>query len=470
MVTEEKVERVAIGKVKPAADNLREKIGDVAELAMSIREVGIENPIVAVKRNGHFEVVAGARRLAAAELAGEDTVPLIVRELTEEQRLLAMAIENLQREDLSPLEEARAYQRLLDTLKISQRDLAPRVGKTQSHISKRVSLLALPRDVQGQVDSGGITIPDALELAKLADHPEHLKRVLKRPGYTPLDHAINLELRKLETEQKIAKLEEEIESKGKRTIRVGSEFNLPKNVHRLKNFNSYDQQALQIMPAKHETFDCHAIAIGDNALAFPVCTDRSNHKDVKTKQEADRAERGTKRTATRGYQPPRETPKQKQLRELRAKRLEFVGTLLAKKPPSEALRFVLRLFVLQQIEYQIGEASLDRAAIWLGLVDAPGGENTTLPDDVDVPALLTEFALQGDAPLHRGALALAVGDIEHGYESVDGYLDDLPTSWGTGGAAIAYLAFLESQGYALSDRERKLRDATPEAKTSRRKR
>jgi ParB/RepB/Spo0J family partition protein len=444
----ETVEQVPISKIKAAPDNPRKDVGDISELAESMKSAGILQPIVVCERDGGYLVVYGARRLAAAALAGFKEVPVIVRDYDEPTRLIAMSIENLQREDLSPTEEAGAYQRLLDELKTSQRMLSSVVGKTQSHISKRLALLALPKDVQAKVDSGGITIPAALELAKLAEYPERLKAALNGPAYYDLDVRVRMELEAVEQEKAIVKLEQEMESKGLATVRVTNEYQLPKGVHRLKGGNAYDPHALQITPKQHETEPCHAIAITKKGLGFPVCTDRKQHPKVKTKQEADRGSSGGSGTA---FRQPRETAEQKKLKQARERRLAFVAGLVAKKPPKEALTLALRYFVLEQLVAFEGDVCLDRAVIWLGLVDVPEDGSTLLPDDVDVDALVTEFIAQGEAQLHRAAVALAAAAIDSdGYNGVDAHLSGSALR-GESLAVSAYLEFLRSQGCELDE-------------------
>lgn len=462
-MAEQTVEQVPIGKVKPAKDNPRRKIGDVAEMAMSMRELGVIEPILATRNNGSYEVVAGARRLAAAELAGLDTVPVIVREFTPQERLLAMTIENLQREDLTAVEEANAYQRLLDELQISQRDLANRVGKTQSHISKRIGLLALPKDVQAKVDSGGITIADAVELGKLADHPAQLKKALEGPNYQSLDVRISHELHAIEREKKIVKLEEEMESNGLATVRVANEWNLPKGLHRLKGGNSGDLHALQLTAKQHEAEPCHAIAIDQHGLGFPVCTNRKNHPKIKTKQEADR---GTSRTANRpgGFRQPKETPAEKKLKQARERRLAFVGELVKKKPAKDAIQFILTWALEDAFIMFEGDPALDRVAIWLGLaqpLDDPESGSTRLADDVNPELLIREFAHRGEAELHRAALATVAAGTDAGYQ-MDILLAGRQNSQ-YHGAERAYLEFLRSQGDTLTDLELKHLDEAPPA-------
>ena len=104
-----------------------------------------------------YEIIAGERRFRASQLAGKDTIPAIIRTFSEEEKLEIALIENIQREDLTPIEEARAYRHLMDTLDLSQQELAEKVGKKRSTIANSLRLLNLPQDVQDSLNEGSIT-------------------------------------------------------------------------------------------------------------------------------------------------------------------------------------------------------------------------------------------------------------------------------------------------------------------------
>lgn len=160
--------------VMPAADNPRSNLGDLTGLAASIAAVGILEPILVRQspfvgsRFAPYQIVAGHRRHAAAKLAGLDTIPCIVREFTEQARVEAMVIENLQRQDLSPFDEARGLTQLV-AVGLTQRDIAERVGCSQSHVSKRLSLAAMPAAAEELFVAESLTIQQVEELAKVAD-------------------------------------------------------------------------------------------------------------------------------------------------------------------------------------------------------------------------------------------------------------------------------------------------------------
>lgn len=130
----------------------------LAELSDSIREKGIIQPILVEKEeDGGYQIVAGERRFRAAKLAGLTEVPVIVRSFTDEDRMEIALIENVQREDLSPMEEARAYRHLMESFNLSQEEVAKKVGKQRSTVANSLRLLKLPEDMQAALGTQGLT-------------------------------------------------------------------------------------------------------------------------------------------------------------------------------------------------------------------------------------------------------------------------------------------------------------------------
>jgi ParB family chromosome partitioning protein len=138
-------------------------------LARSIQEVGILQPLVVRARNGAYELIAGERRLRAARLAGLSTVPVVVREAGETESLQSALIENLHREDLTPLELAAAFAELLDELGASQEEVAGRLGYSRAHVANTIRLLSLPPSVQRLLAEGRIQAGHARALLGLPD-------------------------------------------------------------------------------------------------------------------------------------------------------------------------------------------------------------------------------------------------------------------------------------------------------------
>jgi len=141
----------------------------LAELTASIREKGLLQPIV-VRRVGsdRYQLIAGERRFRAAQRAGLERIPIVVRDADDGEALELALIENLQRENLNPVEEARAYQRLADEFGLAQEDIARRVGKSRSTVTNSLRLLQLPAEVLAQLESGALTAGHARSLLALA--------------------------------------------------------------------------------------------------------------------------------------------------------------------------------------------------------------------------------------------------------------------------------------------------------------
>ena len=141
----------------------------LASLARSIREVGVLQPVVVRRRDGGFELVAGERRVRAARLAGLVTVPAVVREGDDSESLREALIENIHREDLSPLQLAAGLQELLEELDLTHEGLAERLGYSRPHVANTIRLLSLPPDVQRLLADGRIQAGHARALLGLPD-------------------------------------------------------------------------------------------------------------------------------------------------------------------------------------------------------------------------------------------------------------------------------------------------------------
>jgi ParB family transcriptional regulator, chromosome partitioning protein len=160
--------------VSAIARNPRQPRGDfpeetLAALARSIREVGVLQPVVVRPRDGGYELVAGERRVKAAKLAGLATIPAIIREGDDTESLREALIENIHREDLSPLELAAAFQELLEDLGVTQETVAERLGYSRAHVANTIRLLSLPGDVQRLLAEGRIQAGHARALLGLPD-------------------------------------------------------------------------------------------------------------------------------------------------------------------------------------------------------------------------------------------------------------------------------------------------------------
>ena len=139
------------------------------ELASSIKEHGVFQPIIVKKSIKGYEIIAGERRFRASKLAGMQTIPAIVKDFSDEEMMQIALLENLQRENLTSIEEAKAYKSIIESMNITQDELAKKVGKSRSHITNILGLLKLPASVQDMVLYNKLSMGHARVLSKLDD-------------------------------------------------------------------------------------------------------------------------------------------------------------------------------------------------------------------------------------------------------------------------------------------------------------
>jgi len=162
----EEVIQIPISECRPNPYQPRKTFhaDSIEELKDSILEYGIIQPLVARKSIKGYEIVVGERRYRAAKEAGLETVPVIVKDLTDERMMEVALLENLQREDLTPIEEAQAYKNLITELNITQEELSKRLGKSRSHIANMIRLLSLPDNIIAYVNNGELSMGHARAL------------------------------------------------------------------------------------------------------------------------------------------------------------------------------------------------------------------------------------------------------------------------------------------------------------------
>ena len=173
----EEVIDVPINELRPNPYQPRQVFDEEAlnELAASIKEYGVIQPIIVKKSIKGYEIIAGERRVRASKKAGLTMIPALIRQLTDDQMAEVALLENLQRENLNILEEAKAYKLLIDKLSLTQDELARKVSKSRSHITNILGLLRLPNEVQDLISQDKITMGHARALSKLNDREEIIK-------------------------------------------------------------------------------------------------------------------------------------------------------------------------------------------------------------------------------------------------------------------------------------------------------
>lgn len=145
----------------------------LSEFAESIKEHGVIQPIIVKKSIKGYEIIAGERRTRASKMAGKTTIPAIIRDFTDQEMMEIALIENIQREDLNPIEEAEALAKIIETSKITQEEASKKFGKSRSYITNILGLLSLPEKTKQYVREGKITMGHARVLSKLSD-PEQI--------------------------------------------------------------------------------------------------------------------------------------------------------------------------------------------------------------------------------------------------------------------------------------------------------
>jgi ParB family chromosome partitioning protein len=168
---------VDIDLIRPNRFQPRTTMDDdrLEDLARSIRANGVIQPIVVRRAGDGYEIIAGERRWRASQRAGLLKIPVVVREIPEDRLLAVALIENVQREDLNPIEEAHAYHQLAEEFHLTQEQIAESVGKDRSSIANYVRLLKLPHEVRESVASGGLSMGHARALAGMADEASLLR-------------------------------------------------------------------------------------------------------------------------------------------------------------------------------------------------------------------------------------------------------------------------------------------------------
>ncbi len=176
----EGVHTIPLADVRTNPNQPRSSIAQegLAELIASVKAHGILQPLVVMRKNGGYEIIAGERRYQAAKAAGLTTLPVMIRDVNKQQQLELALVENLQREDLNPLEEAEAYQRLVDEFNATQEQVAKQVGKSRSYVANSLRLRNLPESAKQAILQGALSAGHA-KLLLSVDDPAEQRRLLE---------------------------------------------------------------------------------------------------------------------------------------------------------------------------------------------------------------------------------------------------------------------------------------------------
>lgn len=171
-IVEVKLSELRSNPYQPRKEFNQEKLNELAE---SIKEHGVFQPIIVKKSIKGYEIIAGERRVKASTLAGKETIPAIIRDFSDEEMMEIALLENLQRENLNSIEEATAYQKLLESLSLTQEELSQKLGKSRSHITNMIGLLSLPDQVKQYISDNKISMSHARILSKMSDKDKIIK-------------------------------------------------------------------------------------------------------------------------------------------------------------------------------------------------------------------------------------------------------------------------------------------------------
>ena len=450
---------VSVDLIDPSPENPRSDLGDLKGLAGSIKEMGVLQPLMVRPDGDRYQLIYGHRRLAAAKLAKRTTVPVFFA--GEEDQLRdheTRLVENLHREDLSPLDEARAYQQLLALgVANGQRGLAKRIEVPQTRISRRLALLQLPAEVQEQLDSERITLNDATALTKLNDDPERLARALKDASAGGgIEKAVTREVNAAKKDAELQTKLDELRAAGVSVIEDAQPYSDEDGPVPLTWLLSVDAE-------EHGQSNCHAATTNRWGEIVLLCVNPQAHRNTEA-AEADQADDGVDQALVE--QRARERAEQRAeweaRRQARAERRSFAASLVTKGNPADGAA----LAVHQWLAGSFLSVDDEAVAELLGL--SPDTYNGK--DAVDA---VRAFTAKGPRNAQRAVYAIAVALAE-------GSLGDGDTYYESGNDFLrqqAYFHHLVAAGYqlsrfdreeldeinqALADLEAELTDADPE--------
>lgn len=427
----EKVELIPLPLIQRSADNFRRNIGDVSGLADTIKAQGVLQPLMVSSpdESGMHTIHYGERRFHAAKLAGLVEVPAIVRDFpSEADRLEAGFLENAAREDLSEVDEAHAYSRLLEVTGLSQRKLAKRLGVSQAHISRRLALLELPEAAITALDTGSITIEEAVVLSTVKDEPEALQALIKQAGggRSDMRRAVEQHQREQELEAKKQATLADLEKK-KIPIMEG----LADKQKYLANQTQY-YNVIEITPSEHRREPCHAAVLTSRGDGIFICTDPKRH-----------SRKGASKVKTPvASRSDEELAEQKRAREQKKARLAadetreaFIKGLLSKSKLGAGEAWTVFIDAMPELRQ-----ANDVERLAARFLDVQPVKRSWFED---YAAALSEYAAEGTVNTVRVGLAFALATVEVAIRRE--YFDYRN--------AAAHFRYLAKKGYSISEAE-----------------
>lgn len=425
---------IPVKDIYPHPDNPRKDVGDVSELAASIKESGVLQNLTVVPAPevsaGVYRVVIGHRRLAAAKLAGLETVPCVVSYMTYKQQVATMLAENMQRCDLTPIEQAQGIQMMLD-LGEDIKGVSDKTGLSESTVRRRVKLMQLDQDALKAAESRGGTLTDYAELEAIKD-PERRNKVLKAIGTNNFRSVLATEK---SAEERVAILDDAEEMLKAMGIEAAQERPETSNMAYVRNFGPWNKDRPFEMPA------------GDDPSNY--CYTRGTYQidlwRVKNaaddNADADRAERDAKQREI--------TAKICECREISERmgrlRREFILGL----PERDCVKHLGNI-VDTLLPYMIEgiELATDKLLSALLLDSGRGAEEERLDAAAhDTPARLLLLSIWADVDDDYWQRSYGAGGLQGVAHAKNGELDSL-------------YELLCGMGYEMSDEEKQMQDGT----------
>lgn len=243
----DKVQNINIDDIRPSESNARKQFDEEAlmELAESIKMYGIIQPIVLTKKDDFYQIVAGERRYRASKLAGLTEVPALIKELDDKSRDMISMVENIQRKDLNPYEEAKAYDNIMNEYKLTQKGLSDLIGKSRTYIANTVRLLSLDDATVTELEKGTITSTQAralLGVENIIERNKYLQMLINK------EITVNEVERRVSNKKKMSKDQDifirEIQTRLSETIGAKVKLNKAKNSWKM-NIEFFDEDQIE---------------------------------------------------------------------------------------------------------------------------------------------------------------------------------------------------------------------------------
>jgi ParB/RepB/Spo0J family partition protein len=426
-VDEGHFDRIPVDLIDFAPDNPRHKVGDVSGLVASMKAVGVLEPIIVAEagENGRYPLIAGARRVTAARLAELVTIPAMVRSLDGVQRALAMTTENTERENLTPLEEATAYQWLM-SFGLDVETVSQHTGRSTAELDGRLAVLKLPAKVQKMLRDRSMEWAEAALLTQLAEYPEDIDQAVKHfeGGYDMGSTVSRIQQARVVT-IKTAETTATLERQGV-TIITPKYGYLDYQTKEKPLGKGYGQVDVKL--AAHKKEPCHAAYIDRAGKAVHVCSDPKRHSKAgpgaPTSEEV-KAERAAKRAAAKARREAA-TARSAVAAELLSgggladAELQYAIGAVLDHAPREVLPAAARLIGLEVPAGQGWDASQPAETALRNFIETPG---EALRVAVAIHAAIAEKDAAAEFAAHRGGFGvLAYTDllVAHGYVETDG--------------------------------------------------